>query len=237
MTLRTTRTYAVMEVSAAAFAEIRQKLIDAGYQQALHQDGEYALVLDMHGVVLANGDRASDPDLTPSLTEELRASLRSGRLFGCHDEPIDDAGMRVVRRILDRIERIGEDRRSARNACVDQVLDIIKTLDAQVLARYNRGESTICGYANTTALYAAVRALREDHDDDADPPHTGDDPIIDALSSLRDTLQTIPDDVTDASAIGDHVQSAIDDLTTIEVFALRSLGYPIAADLVENGDV
>jgi hypothetical protein len=38
-----------------------------------------------------------------SLAEWLRESLRSGYLFGCYDEPLDEAGKRVVRAILDRL--------------------------------------------------------------------------------------------------------------------------------------
>ena len=39
-------------------------------------------------------------DRATLLEAELRDSLRSGRLFGEYDEPLDDYGKRVVRRIL-----------------------------------------------------------------------------------------------------------------------------------------
>lgn len=45
--MRSTHTYAVMEVSEAAFREIEEKLRDAGYTWSLH-DG----TLDMHGIAL-----------------------------------------------------------------------------------------------------------------------------------------------------------------------------------------
>lgn len=55
MTLRTTYTYAVLEVSDSAFAEIHAKLRDAGYAHAFHPDPEHGLVIDMHGIGLTNG--------------------------------------------------------------------------------------------------------------------------------------------------------------------------------------
>ena len=48
-------TYAVLEVSSAAYAEIRAKLVDAGYDHALHTpavSGEDREVIDMHGIAL-----------------------------------------------------------------------------------------------------------------------------------------------------------------------------------------
>lgn len=44
----TTHTYATLEVSKAAYDEIRKKLEDAGYQHAFHEDG----LIDMHGIAL-----------------------------------------------------------------------------------------------------------------------------------------------------------------------------------------
>jgi hypothetical protein len=39
------------------------------------------------------------------LADWLRDSLRTRLLFGCYDEPLDEAGCRVVRAILDRLDR------------------------------------------------------------------------------------------------------------------------------------
>jgi hypothetical protein len=39
-----------------------------------------------------------------SVVDELRESLRTGWLFGSHDEPLDDAGRRVIRVILTELE-------------------------------------------------------------------------------------------------------------------------------------
>jgi hypothetical protein len=47
----------------------------------------------------------TDTTVTKDLADWLRDSLRLGYLFGCYDEPLDDAGKRVVRAILARLER------------------------------------------------------------------------------------------------------------------------------------
>ena len=44
-----TYTYAILPVSKAAFAEIRAKLIEAGYDDAISEDDG---VIDMHGIAL-----------------------------------------------------------------------------------------------------------------------------------------------------------------------------------------
>lgn len=50
--LRQTHTYAILPVSRAVFDEIKQKLSDAGYQHAFHDD-----VIDMQGIgVQSDGD-------------------------------------------------------------------------------------------------------------------------------------------------------------------------------------
>lgn len=43
--LRSTHTYAILELSPAAYSEIREKLANAGYQHAFNGD-----VIDMHGI-------------------------------------------------------------------------------------------------------------------------------------------------------------------------------------------
>lgn len=47
MTLRRTRTYVILELSPSAYAEIRKKLVDAGYHHAIHGD-----LLDMDGLAV-----------------------------------------------------------------------------------------------------------------------------------------------------------------------------------------
>lgn len=46
MTIRQTHTYAELELSQAAYNEIKRKLEDAGYQHAFMEDG----AIDMHGI-------------------------------------------------------------------------------------------------------------------------------------------------------------------------------------------
>lgn len=46
-----THTYAILDVSPAVYAEIREKLRAAGYQHAFHHDRE-GEVIDMHGIAL-----------------------------------------------------------------------------------------------------------------------------------------------------------------------------------------
>lgn len=65
--MRSTRTYAILEVSAGAYAEIRALLHDAGYQHAFHDD-----VIDMHGIAL----KAMAPELTMLTSVAKLAALR-----------------------------------------------------------------------------------------------------------------------------------------------------------------
>lgn len=53
MRLRQTHTFAELEISAAAYDEIKQKLQDAGYDHAFI-DG----AIDMHGIGLTKGSEA-----------------------------------------------------------------------------------------------------------------------------------------------------------------------------------
>lgn len=57
MTLRTTHTYALLEVSKAAWDEIASKLREAGYKHAFGDDGE----IDMHGIALVKQEPAAAP--------------------------------------------------------------------------------------------------------------------------------------------------------------------------------
>ena len=56
-----TYTYAVLEVSAAAYAEIKAKLEEAGYQHAFHENRGHGTVIDMHGIALATEAPRKDP--------------------------------------------------------------------------------------------------------------------------------------------------------------------------------
>jgi hypothetical protein len=48
-----THTYAVLKISAIAFAEIERLLKAAGYEHAFHEDAMYGTVIDMHGIAVA----------------------------------------------------------------------------------------------------------------------------------------------------------------------------------------
>lgn len=58
--MKTTHTYAILEISAGAYAEIRALLDAAGYQHALHDD-----VVDMHGIAIR---AAAEPYVKPAPT-------------------------------------------------------------------------------------------------------------------------------------------------------------------------
>jgi hypothetical protein len=45
-------TFAILEVSAATYAEIREKLVEAGYAHAVERDHESRECIDMHGLVV-----------------------------------------------------------------------------------------------------------------------------------------------------------------------------------------
>lgn len=53
--MRSTYTYAVLDISAEAYAEIRAKLEAAGYEHAFHQGRDLREVIDMHGIAVAAG--------------------------------------------------------------------------------------------------------------------------------------------------------------------------------------
>ena len=48
--MRTTHTYALLEVSHNAWKEIKAKLLEAGYDHAINDEGE----IDMHGIALVS---------------------------------------------------------------------------------------------------------------------------------------------------------------------------------------
>lgn len=51
-----THTYAILEISAPAYAEIKLKLERAGYDDQFHPDDEHGIVIDMHGIAVANAE-------------------------------------------------------------------------------------------------------------------------------------------------------------------------------------
>jgi hypothetical protein len=64
--IRTTYTYAVLDVSAECYAEIRAKLAAAGYEHAFHRsDSDYVEVIDMHGIALATSKKIRPRAVVP----------------------------------------------------------------------------------------------------------------------------------------------------------------------------
>lgn len=72
MVMTHTYTYALMEVSQATFNEVKEKLLDAGYEDALMRE-EPNLHLNMHGLALA----LEAPKKKPTIAE-LEAILAKG---------------------------------------------------------------------------------------------------------------------------------------------------------------
>lgn len=52
-----TRTYALLEVSPAAYDEISKALRAAGYDHAFHEDEDRGTVVDMHGIALVKSSK------------------------------------------------------------------------------------------------------------------------------------------------------------------------------------
>jgi hypothetical protein len=60
--MRQTHTYSILSLSAAAYREIRAKLVAAGYQHAFHgEPGSLEELIDMHGIAV---QRAPEEDAT-----------------------------------------------------------------------------------------------------------------------------------------------------------------------------
>lgn len=51
--LRTTHTFAIMEVSQSTYDEIRAKLLEADYDHAVWEEGDDGTLLNMSGIALA----------------------------------------------------------------------------------------------------------------------------------------------------------------------------------------
>jgi hypothetical protein len=60
-----TYTFATLEVSKAAYDEIRAKLIEAGYDHAIRQDRGDVETVDMNGIALVRDNPPSDRRFTP----------------------------------------------------------------------------------------------------------------------------------------------------------------------------
>lgn len=75
---RTTHTYAILELSGPAFAEIRTKLAAAGYADAIHPDDDRE-VIDMHGLAVAM-DQSPRPPVDIELASILSQATKEGKV-------------------------------------------------------------------------------------------------------------------------------------------------------------
>jgi hypothetical protein len=57
--IRTTYTYAIMDVSASTYNEIAKKFTEAGYDHVFHRDVDGLVVMDMKGIALKNEEEAT----------------------------------------------------------------------------------------------------------------------------------------------------------------------------------
>lgn len=57
MGTNTTHTFATLELTPAAYNEVRAKLVEADYHHAFHEDG----LIDMHGIAIAPTKRDEKP--------------------------------------------------------------------------------------------------------------------------------------------------------------------------------
>lgn len=62
MTLRSTHTFAELELSPAAYDEIAAKLREAGYDHAFCDRSEGPPAIDMHGIGVTRAPEAADAD-------------------------------------------------------------------------------------------------------------------------------------------------------------------------------
>lgn len=75
--LTSTHTYVIMELSPAAYAEIRHKMEEANYQHAFGKDSDYVEpVIDMHGIAVAV---QGEPKPTPHADADERTKTRAGK--------------------------------------------------------------------------------------------------------------------------------------------------------------
>lgn len=64
MSARSTHTYVILEISAAAYAEISEKLREAGYSHAFHSPDDVETI-DMHGIAIQSEKAPAAPEIHP----------------------------------------------------------------------------------------------------------------------------------------------------------------------------
>lgn len=78
--MRSTYTFAKLEVSQQAYDEIREKLVEAGYEHAFGLDDDVEL-MDMHGIALVRA-QLKEMQLTPEEARLIIADMDSPDAFG-----------------------------------------------------------------------------------------------------------------------------------------------------------
>ncbi len=88
--IRSTHTYAILEVSRAAYTEIKEKLEGAGYSDQFHDDGDRdGVVIDMHGIALKIEEgRKMQPHQQRVVDERADISDRLDKLEEFHNGAI-----------------------------------------------------------------------------------------------------------------------------------------------------
>jgi hypothetical protein len=79
--MRSTHTYAVLELSPAAYSEIREKLATAGYQHAFKGD-----VIDMHGIGVTAESTAQPGSMGLPDSESANVSFRGADISGARSK-------------------------------------------------------------------------------------------------------------------------------------------------------
>ena len=97
--MRSTHTYVVMQLSPAVWAEIKAKMVEAGYQHAI--DGD---TIDMHGIAVEPG-----PERKCEIFDMESASIPAAtinftpRIFAPHVWPPDPSKPRVPGALADEV--------------------------------------------------------------------------------------------------------------------------------------
>jgi hypothetical protein len=108
-----THTYVVMEVSGAAYTEIRDKLSAAGYDHAINSEGE----IDMHGIAIIQQPNETPIIVHESTTEQRRANYATHKIrvsdSSLYDEVCTECGARDYTADVDELSE---------NSCTGKVV-------------------------------------------------------------------------------------------------------------------
>lgn len=88
--MRQTHTYAVMEVSPRAYAEIAARLKAAGYEAAFHDDRDHGVVLDMHGIAVGREHKGAVTESEPGIRIEVGSILSQRTKTGMVELSVND---------------------------------------------------------------------------------------------------------------------------------------------------